>query len=107
MLIVEETTLPEFRIIFTTTYHVAFKIFGKKVIIQSGVKSYFKVGQALFQSWAIISKWGKSYFKVGHLLQNGAKRYFKVRQLLQYGEVISMYGITQLQTRTSMHEFQK
>ena len=71
---------------------------GTKLLFQGGTKSYFKVGQALFQSgaeavilkwvnclfesWAVTSKWGKM------LLQNGTvfskwRNYFKEEHNMQ------------------------
>ena len=82
-----ETTLPEFHTIFTTNYHVTFKIFweqiyyfkvGQKVISKWGRNSYFKVGQCFFQSGAkVISNWG-SYLQVGQNVISKWGSFFKV-----------------------------
>ena len=58
---------------------------GARVISKRGRNNYFKVGQSLFQSGAIISKCGKRYSKVGQSLRSGAKCYFKMGQLFQSG----------------------
>ena len=71
--------LPEFHSIFTTNYHVAFKIFWEQ-------NYHFKVGQKVVPKWDSFenfSKWHRdSYFKVGQFLfQIGIK-------------VISKWGLT-------------
>ena len=67
---------------------------GTKLLFQSGVKSYFKVGQLqqpLFQSGAsVISNRGRdSYFKVGQsLFQTGAKVISKWGKILFQSAVV-------------------
>ena len=108
--ILEDTSLPEFFTIFTTSYHVAFITFweqndcfkveqkaisksrsfdnllfqsGASVISKWGRCSYFKLGQSLFQSGTkVISKWG-SYFKVRQNVISKRGSYFKARQLFK------------------------
>ena len=77
---------------------------GTKLLLQSGAKSYFKVGQLL---QPFISNWGKRYFKKGQiqLFQTGAATLKWSKMSIQSAAIISKWGKKLFQSEAASTTF--